>query len=147
MSRQQRTEWIAGATLVVLLLGGVFAFGELRGQLKVLDPDRIRDAQKEAAAAVRKAAEGMKFMEAEKSTWVVRPHTKDLLEEVELLSASEGLCYLTRVQGPFDGVGEMAQVTRRGGSWFLQAKSGKEGGAGVEAEAACWRFPVLEADQ
>ena len=38
-------------------------------------------------------------------------------------AADEGICFLTRVDGDFDGFGEGARVFRRDGQWLLRVKS------------------------
>jgi len=41
----------------------------------------------------------------------------------QLAATDEAFCYLTGVQGDFDGAAEKASVTRSNGYWYLNAES------------------------
>lgn len=56
---------------------------------------------------------------------------------VPLLPVSQGICYLTGIQGNFRGAGESVQITQSGGSWLL---SGASMQTGVRAEARCLSY-------
>ncbi len=62
-----------------------------------------------------------------------------------LIRVDEGICYLTRVTGDFNGNGEWAHVRPTDdGFWNLQTDSRENSGAGawIYAEAHCLRFPA-----
>ena len=57
----------------------------------------------------------------------------------QLLHSSEGICFLTRVTGKFEGGGEVVHVSISSeGYWTLGGRSAQ---SGVRGEARCWRFP------
>ena len=74
-------------------------------------------------------------------------HTIDLEDrdgngriEVRMIGYGEGMCYLTRVEGPL-GRGEYVRVWRQGDHWTLQGRAKNDR---VEASARCWRWPTLD---
>ena len=58
--------------------------------------------------------------------------------EKEMIEESDGFCYVSQVQGPFEGGGEYVRVTRRAGRWWLEVGAGEETGRRtVEGKATC----------
>ncbi len=142
-----RTEIIGACGLVLVALGGAFAFGELRGEIKGLGPDRIRAAQEEALVAINDSVKSfqssLQFTPATK-TWTWNQYRNS--EPVSLIPIDHGICYLVHVEGQFEGAGESVAVSQRDGHWYLDGASGRDG-KDIEATAACWRFPKLRQEE
>ena len=60
----------------------------------------------------------------------------------EMVSKSEGICYLVYVSGRFEGVGEAVEIVELGETWYLQGREGP-GGTNISARATCWKFPSV----
>ena len=56
---------------------------------------------------------------------------------VRMISTDEGFCFLTRVEGTFEGDREWAEIASRNGWWVLNGGPGRP----LTAHARCWRFP------
>ncbi len=65
-------------------------------------------------------------------------HTYDN-DDVDLGSASDRVCYLTRISGRFSGYGEWAEVKLAGGRWWLRTDADRYS-TGVSATAQCVSF-------
>ena len=136
-------EKIGALGLVLVAVGGGFAFGSLKGQIDGLGPERIRAAQeetfKELGETMSEFRASLRFPSAtDAGTW--RQGDKP----VELIPIAEGICYLVEVAGRFEGDGEVVRVVGRGQHWYLEGLSNQ---VGVRAKAACWRFPTVGASE
>ena len=56
---------------------------------------------------------------------------------VPMISTDEGFCFLTRIEGTFEGDREWAAIASRGGRWVLNGGPGRA----LAAHARCWKFP------
>ena len=60
--------------------------------------------------------------------------------KIQMISISEGLCFLTSIRGHFEGEQEWLSITRENGFWYLSGNSWQEG---VKGEATCWITPAF----
>ena len=58
---------------------------------------------------------------------------------VDMGSSTETFCYLTRIQGDFEGGGESVRIAGRNGRWFLEGSS-QQSGIGAGARCTPTRF-------
>jgi hypothetical protein len=72
-------------------------------------------------------------------------HVKYRRTEQLEMPADAGVCYLTRIHGQFDGVGEGARVFRRDGYWQLRIKSGCKSSGVLAGTCHTWRDIGAEA--
>ena len=54
-----------------------------------------------------------------------------------MIPTDEGFCFLTRIEGTFEGDREWAAIVTRHGQWVLEGGSGRP----LAAHARCWKFP------
>lgn len=138
-----RNEIIGLSGLILVAVGGAFTAGELSGRIDGLGPDRIRDAQDKALRAIDARLAAMEITPAtSEHTWVW-DQDKHPRDSIELISVTDGICYLVAIEGRFEGEGESVSIVKTGNSWHLRGASGAHG-KDIKARAACWRFPVLD---
>ena len=58
-------------------------------------------------------------------------------DPVQMIPADEGFCFLTRIEGTFEGDKEWADIEYRSGLWVLNGGPGRP----LTAHASCWSFP------
>ena len=132
-----RTEMGGVFGLVVAVATGIYAFGVLRGQVDALNPGSIREAQEKALAAIDAKLESPEFS-SDTATFRWRSDRDDG-QPVRMIPVTEGICYLTMVDGSFQDLeGDVARVYVLGGYWYL---GGETASYGTGAGAMCWRFP------
>ena len=56
---------------------------------------------------------------------------------VQMIPADEGFCFLTRIEGSFEGDREWAEIVSSSGRWVLNGGPGNA----LAAHARCWSFP------
>ena len=60
-----------------------------------------------------------------------------------MIPVNEGICYIRRFAGRFNGNGEIVEILQRDGLWYLDGNSLASGrGARLYIRALCWRFPI-----
>ena len=147
MDKRSLSLWFAIAGLTVAVVGtiisGVRAFGQLEGAVKALDLKGIKKARDEAVVAIRKEVPHAPIYGAEPAAFTMAVPDNCSWVDRELIPAKEGICYLTRVSGQFEGSGEHVEVALRGGSWYLRGHSCQNN---VVVGARCWKWPAMSGD-
>ena len=112
--------------------------GNLEGRVNVLEPrvgnleGRVNVLRSEARAVAVEVVLGGENMGP--YTW------RTGLPAEQMIPASEGICFLSKVKGEYGGPGEAVSVDIADGFWKLHGQSDRHM---VWAEARCWRFPEL----
>ena len=129
---------VAGGTAYVVQIRA--EVDELRRRVELVAPlETIMQATEEAVNTLREAGL-IQFDRPQQFSTGGRGRNNERLIRVD-----EGICYLTRVTGDFNGNGEWAHVRPTDdGVWNLQTDSrdGSGAGAWIYAEAHCLRFPA-----
>ena len=124
-----------GDLFLVVAIGGAVAGGTAYVAGIDANVDRhVRESEARVSAMIR----SLEFQEPQRFRSPDGPSTT-----TNLIPASEGFCFLTRVSGSFAGNGEWAEVVREDGLWKLRTDSinGSGAGAWVYADAHCLRYP------
>lgn len=142
------TKFIAAmATIVIGLVAGGFYVGHLQGRIDELGTAAVVEARNDAISALRQNANddgwsAPAYSTKDMSLWV-NPNGDTHIVALGL-GIHEGICWLSRVQGKFEGVDEHLRVIQHDGRWILAGSSKQPG---VHTAAYCWRFPwVPQAD-
>lgn len=123
-------DWINIGVVGVAVIGGAVYLGELSGRVDGLGVDAIKKAQQDAIARIGNMSGEPELIDRIYS-W------KQGEDEKPMIRTDEGFCYLTRIQGKFEGYGEVVSVHVKGDYWYLGGKSKQ---LHVAAEARCWRW-------
>lgn len=141
-------DWVGlVAILATVATGGLF-IGQLSTEVRVLRArveaigplQRINEARDGAIAELRVAGQAV-VSESLRGDAVLERHTWHQSNDnspKRMLSTSEGICFLTRVSGKFEGEGEWLKVYPENGQWMFAGRSAQ---AGIQGDARCWRFP------
>ena len=139
-----RMEWVNLLGLLTVFAGGAFYVGHLDGRLDAINPaeaiEDINAAKDTALEAIERANEGFSdpgSLHSGTFEW------KNGEAEVQMISVTEGICYLVAVSGRFQGYGEEVSIYAKGDFWFL---GGKSVPTQLSARARCWKFPILETE-
>ena len=118
--------------IVTLTIQVVSTVSEVTNMNKRLDKfDNVVGVLGKQVGSLNKRLSDLGHSETQEYTW------RKGDPEKEMLSVSEGVCYLTRVQGKFEGHGEAVFVTIKGNSWYLHGRANQP----LLAKARCWKFP------
>ena len=139
-------DWVGLGTLVIAVATGTFFIGELTTEVRELrsavnDRDYIIAIQKARDAAIMAVLEAGNFATSEtvleSHTW----HQNDDNSPKTMLSTTEGICFLSRVSGDFNGPGEHLSVAPEQGQWVFRGRAGTARNYRINGTARCWRFP------
>lgn len=135
-----KTEIGTIAGLLVAVASGALWLGHLTGKIEGLNPKAIREAQSAAIIAIRGEVEkwGSFVDPKHEAGWVLKVKDDRKVHEKQLISVDEGICFITGIQGKFEGNAEHVWIEPVLGHWFLRGTSRQPW---VEVSARCWRFP------
>lgn len=118
MFNQQVITWISIAAIAA---GGVFFLGRLAERVDALDAWRNSFPDGSSVTEFR-----------------MEVPNDGQTDTVEMIPEENGICYLTHIQGGFQGAGERVWIERSAGRWTLNASTLRPQGLIVAAN--CWEF-------
>lgn len=125
------SDWSIIGVVAVAILGGVAYVSELKGRVDGLDVDVIKEAEKKAVSRINSMTGRPELINKDFS-W------NQGVGERKMIRTDEGFCYLTHIQGKFEGHEEAVWINVRGDYWYLSGKSRQRD---VAAKARCWKWP------
>ena len=138
------TAWVGALGVIV---GGAVYIGSLSTRMEILEQRAhaaaplalVAEATQEAVRAVRETGEQFLSFDDPQIEEFGWSHCGD---PVRMIRVDEGLCFITRFAGRFNGNGEWVQIRQQGDYWYLHGNSHADApGSRLYIEAKCWRFP------